>query len=446
MNSAAAAGSRAAMNRVIAIVPLEEVGEDFFAPSGTADVPEVRKILDRVRRQGDRALKTFSRKFDGVVPEHFRTRSGSLREALLQMSAEARNSLTTAAENIRRFARRQLALYRDFEMEIAPGVTAAQRTVPLSRVGVYVPGGNFPLVSSLLMAAIPAQIAGVGEIAVCTPPDRDAAVPSTIRAAAALIGIEEVYAIGGVQAIAALAFGSESIRSVDKIVGPGNRYVTAAKKIVYGMVGIDFAAGPSEVMIIADAHADPAFVAADLLAQAEHDTAAVSVLVTDDRKLAMKVESEIRRRLKKLPAAAIARRALAQNGRIIIVESLDQAVEVANRKAPEHLELQVDVPQRLVGKLKSFGSLFVGPYAAEVLGDYSSGLNHILPTGGAARYTGGLGVKDFLKFQTILRTTSPGFRHIAAAAGTLAALEGLDAHRQAVEIRLRKGRSKEKRK
>lgn len=435
MSSAAAAGSPAGPDKVIAIVPLAAVGESFYTPSGAEDLPEVSAIIDEVRRRGDRALKDCCLRFDGVIPEHFRVSRESLGEALAGMAAEARISLTVAARNIRRFARRQFKTFRDFELEMAPGVRAGQRITPLDRVGVYVPGGNFPLVSSLLMGAIPAQVAGVTRIVICTPPDSRAEVPSMIRAAAALIGVEEVYALGGVQAIAALAFGTESVPPVDKIVGPGNRFVTAAKKAVYGRVGIDFVAGPSEVMIIADAAADPAFVAADLLAQAEHDAAAVAVLVTDAPALALRVEAEIRRRLERLSTAAIARRSLAGNGMIIIVDSMDQAVEVANRKAPEHLELQVNNPETMIGKLKNFGSLFVGPYSAEVLGDYSSGINHVLPTGGAARFSGGLGVKDFLKIQTVLRTTPGGMKRIGPAAAALAALEGLDAHRQAVEAR-----------
>ena len=435
MNSAAAAGNPAGQDKVIAIVPLDAVGESFFTPAGAEDLPEVAVIIDEVRRRGDRALKDYCLRFDDIVPEHFRVSSESLGEALAGMAAETRISLMTAVENIRCFARRQFETFRDFELEIAPGVRAGQRITPLDRVGVYVPGGNFPLVSSLLMGVIPAQVAGVPQIVVCTPPDRQATVPSMIRAAAALIGVEEVYALGGVQAIAALAFGTESVRPVDKIVGPGNRFVTAAKKAVYGKVGIDFVAGPSEVMIIADAAADPAFVAADLLAQAEHDAAAVAVLVTDAPQLARRVETEIRRRLEKLSTAAIARRALAGNGMIIIVDSMDQAVEVANRKAPEHLELQVNDPETMTRRLKNFGSLFVGPYSAEALGDYSSGINHVLPTGGAARYSGGLGVKDFLKIQTILRVTPEGMKQIGPAAAAMASLEGLDAHRQAVEVR-----------
>jgi histidinol dehydrogenase len=401
-----------------------------------SDVREpVRQILEQVKQNGDDALKAFTLKFDRVSLDRFRIDKNAFTDARKNLAPETTGALERAAANLETFARKQLEQLKDFEIEIAPGVFTGQKVVPLERVGVYVPGGNFPLVSSLLMGAVPARVARVKEIAVCTPPGPDGNIHPAMYAAAAIAGIDELYTIGGVQAVGALAYGTETVKAVDKIVGPGNRYVTAAKKEVYGRVGIDFIAGPSEVMIIADQSSEPAWIAADLLAQAEHDPLAEALLITPSVELARQVKEAVELQLQKLDTRDIAEQSLQRNGRIILVDTLEQAVDLANRKAPEHLELHLETPDAVIDKLKNYGTLFIGKYAAEVLGDYSSGLNHTLPTAGAARYTGGLSVRDFVKIQTTLRTTEEGTLQIGRDALRLARLEGLSAHANAVDLR-----------
>jgi histidinol dehydrogenase len=352
-----------------------------------------------------------------------------------------RAALDAAAANLERFARRQRADCRDFRLDVAPGVTAGQRLLPIERAGIYVPGGRHPLVSSLLMAAVPARVAGVPRIVVCSPPRRDGRVAPAVLAAAAILGLDEVYALGGAQAVAAMAYGGGGVPAVDKIVGPGNLYVTLAKREVFGRVGIDLPAGPSEIAILADASARPGWVAADLLAQAEHDPLAVPLLLTTSRKLAAAVDAQLERDLRRLPTAAAARRSLEDNGAILLAPDLARAVAFLNRLAPEHLELQVADPQRWAGRCTAFGSLFIGALAAEALGDYSSGLNHVLPTAGAARYCGGLSVRDFLRFATTLRVDERGLRRIAPAARALAQAEGLAGHDLSLARRLKARRA-----
>jgi sulfopropanediol 3-dehydrogenase len=396
----------------------------------------IRQILEEVRQKGDTAIKAYTLKFDGVSLDSFKIEKHSLKEAYYQLDTENVTALENAASRLRIFAEKQLEQLQDFEFEIAPGVRAGQRVIPIERVGVYVPGGNFPLVSSLLMGAVPARAAGVTEIAVCTPPGPDGNIHPAVLAAAYIADIDELYTIGGIQAIGALAYGTESIKAVDKIVGPGNKYVTAAKKEVYGDVGIDFIAGPSEVLIIADKSAEPAWIAADLLAQAEHDIMAVPLLVTSSKELAQQVNEEIDCQLSQLDTREIARQSLEKNGCTILVETLEQAVEFSNIKAPEHLELQVEDPEPYILKLRNYGTLFIGNYAAEVLGDYSSGLNHTLPTGRATRYTGGLSVRDFVKIQTTLRADKKGMSLIGKDALQIARMEGLSAHANTVSLRI----------
>jgi len=404
--------------------------------SSAADPAVVRNILAEVRADGDAAVKKYTLQFDGVTMDQFKIDKQTCTDALNAMGPEVRTALQEAASNLKQFALLQLEQMRDFRVELQPGVFTGQRIVPLKRVGVYVPGGNFPLVSSLLMGAVPARAAGVDEIVVCTPPGPNGQISPAIAAAAAVAGVDEVYAVGGIQAVGAMAYGTESIQAVDKITGPGNRYVAAAKKEVYGTVGIDFTAGPSEVMIIADAAADPAWIAADLLAQAEHDADAVSILVTPSIELARQVQLEIKKQLTQLSTKEIAGRSIRDNGCIVLTETVAEAVAFADGKAPEHLELQVAEPQDYVPLLRNYGSLFIGAYAAEVLGDYSSGLNHTLPTSGAARYTGGLSVRDFVKVLTTLETTAQGLKSIGKTAFVLAGIEGLHGHGEAVRRRM----------
>lgn len=396
----------------------------------------IRKIIKDVQTSGDVALQKYTAKFDRVSLSRFGIPQSQFKEALMNISSENRAALELMARNLTQFAQQQMSQLQNFESEIMPGVFCGQRVLPMQRVGIYTPGGRFPLVSSLLMGAIPARVAGVESIIVCTPPSRDGRLHTSMLAAAAIAGVDEFYTIGGVQAIAAMAYGTETIRRVDKIVGPGNQYVTAAKKEVYGDVGIDFIAGPSEVLIIADQQANPNWIAADLLAQAEHDVEAKAILITPSLTLAEQVIVAIDQQLKTLDTAYLAKQALDSNGRIYVVESLAQAVSIANQMAPEHLELHLEDPSLLVAQLKNYGSLFIGSSAAEVFGDYSSGLNHTLPTAGAARYTGGLSVRDFVKISTTLRTTATGNAGIGPAAYTLARLEGLSGHAYATQIRL----------
>ncbi|MDD2716178.1 MAG: histidinol dehydrogenase [Candidatus Wallbacteria bacterium] len=404
----------------------------------------MKKILLRVSMDGDEALTEYTRRFDDVEIEDFRVGPEQIREAFLATGSEIIHTLKTCAENIEKFALLQLDQCRSFEAELLPGVFTGQKVIPIGRAGIYVPGGNYPLVSTLLMCSIPARVAGVGKIAVFSPPSYEGSVHPLILAAAELAGVDEVYRLGGAQAIAAMAYGTASIPKVDLIAGPGNKYVTAAKKLVYGSVGVDMIAGPTEVLIIADDSADPALLAADLLGQAEHDLEATPVLVTDSETLVASVKLEIEQQLCKLQTEQIARKSIAENGIVILVDDLFEAVEAANRKAPEHLELQVREPDRYISGLRNYGSLFIGEFAAEVLGDYSSGLNHTLPTNGAARFTGGLSVRNFLKFQTTLRMERKGLSVIGPAAQKMGGIEGLAGHAESVRKRLEKAGLSEK--
>ncbi len=399
--------------------------------------PLVERIVEDVRERGDDAVYDYTLKYDGVKLQNLRVPLEQIRTAGAGLEIAVLDGLKKMATNLRYFAERQKMGLSDFVIETEPGVKTGQRVVPIDRVGVYVPGGRYPLFSSLLMSVIPARVAGVDQIAVCSPPDPSGKIHPAVLAAAHLVGVDEIYTIGGAQAIAALAFGTSSVNRVDKIVGPGNRFVNMAKKIVFGQVGIDFIAGPTEILIIADECAHPTFIAADLIAQAEHDPDAVSILITTSENLADSVEEEMERQLNCLETGETARKSLDQNGCIVVVDMLEDAVNVANRRAPEHLELCVREPHRLKEKLHCFGSLFIGPLTAETLGDYTSGLNHILPTGAAARYTGGLGVKDFLKVLTTLEVNRSGLFNIGPAAVCLAQSEKLPGHARSLQLRLK---------
>ncbi len=420
------------------IVHAGELPASFFEYREAAPVEGVREIMDQVRRRGDAAVVEYTARFDGVELSGLRVPLEDIHAARDNLSLQTAHAIRMAGENIRRFAEMQMRQFGEFEVELQPGVFTGQKVVPLDRVGVYVPGGRFPLISTLLMTAIPAQVAGVKEIAICSPPTHQGSVHPAILAAAEMLGLNEVYRVGGVQAIAALACGTQSIPRVDKIVGPGNAHVARAKREVFGEVGIDLVAGPTEVMIIADESANPRWVAADLLAQAEHDPEAQPVLVTPSEALAEAVPAEIQAQLATLPTAEIAREAVERNGWIIRVDSLEAAAEIANRKAPEHLQLQVAQPEVVVPLLRHYGSLFIGELSAEVLGDYSAGINHTLPTNGVARYRGGLSVQDFIKLQTTLRVTERGIRDIGPVAGALAKAEGLEGHYRSVALRMEK--------
>ncbi len=392
-------------------------------------IETVRKILSDVKKNGDKAVAAYSKKFDGIGPKNFEVGRKETEDAYAKVDEQTVIVFKQAASNIKKFAEEQLAQFKDFEYNIAEGVAIGQRIVPLERVGCYVPGGRYPLPSTALMCVIPAKVAKVKEVIVCSPKIR----PEVI-VAADIAGADRIFKIGGVQAIGAMAYGTKTVPKVDKIVGPGNSFVAAAKKEVYGEVGIDFIAGPSEVLVIADEKANPAYVAADLLAQAEHDPSAKPGLIVTSKEMASRIMEEVKIQLKKLATKEIAGKAM-KNGAIILAENSDEAANIANEMAPEHLELQIENPDEIIPKLKNYGSLFIGEYSAEVFGDYCSGTNHTLPTNGAARYAGGLSVKDFVKMLTWQKITKEGSGEMVRIASKLAEVEGLAAHKNAAEIR-----------
>lgn len=418
------------------IIKGSSLKESFFTYKDTEDIPVINKILKDVRQNGDNAIKRYTLKFDGVRLSKMRVADSEIKDAYKKVDPKIVSALRYAAENIKKFARKQSAQFKDFEIEIARGVFAGQKVIPIERVGIYVPGGKFPLASTLLMCAIPANVAAVPGIIVCSPPSYNGSIHPAILIASDIAGVNEIYKVGGVQAIAAMAYGTQTIKRVDKIVGPGNKYVASAKKEVFGYVGIDFIAGPSEVIIIADETANPDYIAADLLAQSEHDKDALPILITTSAKLAERVNRVVELQLQKLKTKDTAKVSISNNGRIIIVNNMAEAIDITNKKAPEHLELQVKNPERYTVRLRNYGSLFIGKYSPVVLGDYNSGLNHTLPTNTTARYTGGLGVKDFLKIQTTLRVTKDGLPAIGTTAMTIADAEGLDGHAKSIAVRM----------
>lgn len=421
------------------IVQADALGPEFFRAAPRPDPRLVREIVADVRRTGDRALRAWTFKYDGVDVPRPRVPEEDIRAASGELDADLAGAMKTAAANIRRFAELQLGSCRGFEAEMSEGVFCGQRVVPVDRAGIYVPGGRYPLFSSLLMGVVPAQVAGVGEIYVCTPPSRQGSVHPVILAAARMLGIDAVFRVGGVQAVAAMAYGTETVPRADAIAGPGNRFVSLAKREVYGDAGIDMTAGPSEILIVADETADPGVVAADLLAQAEHDDDAVPVLVTDSPEFARAVREELEAQIAALETRPTAGKSLEANGLIVLVGALEDAVPIADRKAPEHLELQGKRAESLAPEFRHFGSLFIGRCAAEVLGDYAAGINHTLPTGSSARFFSGLSVRNFLKFQTTLRVEpgSPGLEKIGRAARIMAEAEGLAGHAAAARRRAR---------
>ena len=399
--------------------------------------PAVREILDAVKAEGDAAVLRYVAKFEQREPAALFTRDIGGKAALERLPKAARNALELAADRITEFHRKERDVMfgqGGFRFE-SEGRSLGLRVRPLARVGVYAPGGKARYPSSVLMSAIPAKVAGVAEIVLATPLANDAA-DDTLRAAAHLAGIEAVVDAGGAQAIAAMAWGTQTIPRVDKIVGPGNAYVACAKRMVYGAVAIDSIAGPSEILVVADASANPAHVAADLLSQAEHDEDAYALLVTSDAALVSKVDAELERQLSDLPRATIARTSLERHGQVFIVSSRNELAAVANTIAPEHLSLQVDDPDTMLDAIQHAGAAFVGGWTPEAVGDYVSGPNHVLPTARSARFSSGLSVMDFLKRTTIARLTPAALAEIGPAAVRLAASEGLSAHGLSVSARL----------
>lgn len=453
---------------MIKIVKASELEKNFFDGrdfGGSIDV--VKDVLRDVKNKGDKALVEYGAKFDLSSPAAFEIPQSELKaaaEKLKKENPDLYESLCYSHDLAFRFAKKQRESFDEFEVELEPGLFTGQKNIPVDRAGVYVPAGRFPLISTVIMTVTPAKAAGVQEVIMCTPPrvhpdDLEAAkkegsgVPGKpfvggkpygdegIMAAAWICGADRVFACGGSQAIGAMAFGTESIPKVDVVVGPGNKYVAEAKRLVYGTVGIDMLAGPTEVFVIADKSADPKWLSADLLAQAEHDVVAQPIMATDSEDLAKAVQEEIERQLADLPTAATARQSVENFGKIIVTSSIEEACQIANKKAPEHLELAMDQGDNLE-KAKSlvhnYGSLFIGHGAAEVFGDYAAGLNHTLPTSGSARFTGGLSVRAFIKTVTTLRTIEgqKGTLASAKAAGFLGDAEGLAGHARAARIRL----------
>ncbi len=386
----------------------------------------VDTVIAEVRRNGDAALRDFTRRFDGAELDMLRVTEAEFDDAKRSVSRYFQETLEEAAENIRRFHERQR--HNDFIIADCPGIVMGQRWMPVEKVGVCVPRSPEAFPSTVLMNVIPAKIAGVGEIVVVTPPDRDGKVSPEALAAARLAGADAVFKIGGAQAVAALAYGTESVPKVDKIVGPGGIFVATAKRKVFGQVAIDMIAGPSEILVLSDGKSNPRWVAADILSQAEHDALSSSVLVTDSRELAEAVQAEIEAQLETLPRKSIALRSIEENGKIIVTSSLDKAVEAANRIAPEHLELCVDDPFALLPRIRNAGSIFLGRHTPEALGDYFAGPNHTLPTSGTARFSSPLGVDDFMKRSSFLCYDQAAMSGCADRVADFARREGLEGH------------------
>ncbi len=396
----------------------------------------VRRIIGDVRKSGDDALVSYTERFDGVklIPKRFRVTEKEIERAYREVPEEDVDALRLAARRIFDFHERQKT--QSWFLQEESGAMLGQRVMPLECVGIYVPGGKASYPSSVLMNAIPAKAAGVPRVVMCVPAPGGKLGPGVL-VAADLAGVDEIYKIGGAQAVAAMAFGTKTIPRVDKIVGPGNIYVATAKRLVFGAVDIDMVAGPSEILAVADGTASPAFIAADLLSQAEHDEMASAILVTDSPELARNVEAELKTQLSVLPRRAVAEKSLADYGAVILVGDLGEAADIANRIAPEHLELAVDRPMELLPKIKNAGAIFMGHYTPEAVGDYCAGPNHVLPTGGTARFFSPLSTDDFMKKSSVLMYTRGALEELAPAILRIAKMEGLDAHARMVEKRLK---------
>ncbi|MEM8859043.1 MAG: histidinol dehydrogenase [Chloroflexota bacterium] len=393
----------------------------------------VRHILNDVRKRGDEALAHWTQTFDGGVPDRLAISNEELSAALDRIEPELRHALETAAGRIRDFHERQpLPNWTTSEM----GGTIGQRVTPIERVGVYVPGGTAPLPSTMLMCAIPAQVAGVKDLIAVTPPGKDGKVPDVILAAAAIAGVDQVLAMGGAQAIGALAFGTETIQKVDKIVGPGSLWVTLAKRQVYGIVGIDGLYGPTETAVVADETADAAWVAADLLAQAEHDVLASAILFTPSVQFAGKVQIEVGRQTEELSRAEIIVQSLASQGGVVITKDMDEACQLASQYAAEHTCIAIGTPEKWIEKIPNAGGLFVGEHSFEVLGDYVAGPSHTMPTNATARFASPLNVADFVKISSIINIDPETARQLAPVAARIAQAEGLDGHAAAALKRI----------
>jgi histidinol dehydrogenase len=404
------------------------------ASGGSQEIElKVKAILDDVRRNGDKAVIRYTKAFDFMKAKGLRIRPDEISRYAEKADAKVVKALKLSAKRIKAFHEIQKEESWTFS---EGGATLGQLIRPIKRIGVYIPGGKASYPSTVLMNVIPAQVAGVKEIALCVPAPKGEINPY-VMAAIKLLGIKEVYRIGGAQAVGAMAYGTKTIKKVDKIVGPGNIYVATAKKMVFGIVDIDMIAGPSEILIIADDSANPAFVAADLLSQAEHDEFASSILITDSRRVADAVDKELERQLGRLKRKEIAKKSIDNYGAIIITKDIKDAAELSNHIAPEHLEVMTEEPMNVLPVIKNAGAIFLGEWTPEALGDYSAGPNHTLPTSGTARFSSPLGVYDFIKRSSLLSFTKDGFSKLAETVKTIASAEGLNAHENTITIRER---------
>jgi histidinol dehydrogenase len=404
--------------------------------NGTGEQREaVISILADVEKRGDQALRAYTKKFDGALLEDFRVSEEEIKRAYEQIEESIVNIITEAAENIRDYHERMKS--QSWIVTKPDGTMLGQQVTPLDAVGVYVPGGTAAYPSSVLMNVIPAQVAGVGRIVMTSPPNEKGELPAGVLVAANELGVDEIYKVGGAQAVGALAYGTETIAPVDKIVGPGNIFVALAKREVFGLVDIDAIAGPSEIVILADESAHPDEVAADLLSQAEHDRLASSILVTHSEELAYRVQKEVEQQLKILPRRDIALASIENYGAIYVTESLEESVTVVNKLAPEHLEVVTKDPYNLLGQIRHAGAIFLGRYSSEPVGDYFAGPNHVLPTNGTAAFSSPLSVESFVKKSSIISYSEKALIENASKIAAFARLEGLEAHARAVESRFK---------
>ena len=413
-------------------VPNSEIFDRSMPTVNVADT--VAEIIRNVRERGDEALREYTEKYDRAKPESILVTPAEMQEALDSMDPDFMRILEKAAANIRKFHSRQVR--NSFIINDEDGILMGQKVIPVDRAGLYVPGGTAVYPSTVLMDVIPAKIAGVKEVIITTPPGPDGKINPAILAAASVAGADRIVKAGGAQAIAALAYGTESVPKADKIVGPGNAFVAEAKRQVYGVVSIDMIAGPSEILVVADGASNPAYVAADLLSQAEHDKVASAVLVTDSAELAEQVSAEIEKQIPQLIRAAIARESIDRNGKIIVAEDLRAAIEIANEIAPEHLELCVDNPFDYLDSIRHAGSVFLGRNCPEALGDYLAGPNHTLPTQGTARFSSPLSVDDFVKKTQYTYYTKEALARVAQDVAAFAEKEGLTGHARSAVIRV----------
>ena len=413
------------------ISPEEILNRDIQAEEDVSAA--VDAVLAEVKKNGDAALCAYTETFDGVSLADLQVSESEMESAWASLEPNFLQTLEMAAENIRHFHEQQV--HRDFVLTDKPGIVMGQRYTPIEKVGICVPRSPVAFPSTILMNVIPAKIAGVRDIVLVTPPEPDGTVSPAALAAARIAGVDKIFKVGGAQAVAALAYGTESVPKVDKIVGPGGIFVATAKRKVFGLVAIDMIAGPSEILVVADGKSDPRWVAADMLSQAEHDVLASPVLVTDSRQLAEQVQTELEVQLARLPRREVARRSVDDNGKIIVTDSLEKTMEAVNLIAPEHLELCVDDPFALLPRVKNAGSIFLGRCTPEALGDYFAGPNHTLPTSGTARFSSPLSVDDFVKKSSFLYYTQDALAPVADRIADFAEREGLHAHAQSVLTR-----------